>query len=424
MTSPDLQAAALFAPLTLPNGAVIPNRLAKAAMEENLCDPDHAPGPELIRLYQRWGEGGAGLIITGNVMVDARALTGPGGVVLEDDRHLDRFRAWATAGRSGGGQLWMQINHPGRQVFATMGQPAVAPSAVAVDIPGYASLFAQPRAMEEADIAELIQRFASTAALAEKAGFTGVEIHAAHGYLLSQFLSPLTNRRTDRWGGSLENRARLLLEVVQAMRATVSPGFCVAVKLNSADFQKGGFDASDAARVVGWLNERPVDLVELSGGSYESPAMQGNAKDGSTGRREAYFIDFARDIARTARMPVMVTGGIRRRDVAAEALAIQGALPGVALLGIARAMAIVPELPRLWQQGQRTEVELPAIGWKNRVLASLAVMSVTKRQIRRLAAGRSADVALSPLISLILDRLRISRLTRAYRRWIVQRPVR
>lgn len=176
----------------------------------------------------------------------------------------------------------MQINHPSRQMQANLGQTTVAPSAVVLDMGSLSKLFPQPKALDEREIAALIQRFARTAALAEQAGFSGVQVHAAHGYLLSQFLSPLTNQRQDRWGGSLENRARLLLEVVKAVREVVSPAFSVAVKLNSADFQRGGFEPADAHQVVLWLNELPVDLVELSGGSYEAPAMQGDARDGRT----------------------------------------------------------------------------------------------------------------------------------------------
>ena len=263
----------LFSPLTLPNGAVIPNRIAKAAMEENMADGEHAPSAELLRLYRAWAEGGAGLIITGNVMIDGRAMTGPGGVVLEDERHLDRFRAWAEAGRAGGGQLWMQINHPGRQAPASLKQETLAPSPIALDLGNLSKQFAPPREMTAADIADVQHRFVHTALLAERAGFTGVEIHAAHGYLLSQFLSPLSNRRTDAWGGNLENRARLLLDIVRDVRAAVGPGFAVAVKLNSADFQRGGFSPEDAQAVVAMLSPLGVDLVELSGGSYEAPAM-------------------------------------------------------------------------------------------------------------------------------------------------------
>ncbi len=325
----------LFTPLTLPNGSLIANRLAKAAMEENMADADHAPSAGLLRLYQAWADGGAGLLISGNVMIDGRAMTGPGGVVLEDDRHLQRFRQWAQVGRAGGAQFWLQLNHPGRQMPANLGQPTWAPSAVPLAMGSLSRHFAPPRAMDDALIAQVIQRFANSARLAEQAGFNGVQIHAAHGYLLSQFLSPLSNQRTDQWGGSLDNRARLLLEVVKAVRAVVSPGFTVAVKLNSADFQRGGFSVEDAREVVLRLNELAVDLVELSGGSYEAPAMQGEARDGRTLAREAYFIEFAKDLQSVAAMPLMVTGGIRRRAVAQQVVD-----SGVAMAGIGTALAI------------------------------------------------------------------------------------
>ena len=246
-----------FQPLQLPNGQTIANRIAKAAMEENLADATQSPSPALIRLYQAWAEGETGLLLSGNVMIDRRAMTGPGGVVLEDELHMAQFREWAAVGRAKGAHFWVQLNHPGRQTMANLGQQAWAPSAVSMDLGSFSKMFAEPRAMDDSDIAEVIQRFATSAALAEQAGFTGVQIHAAHGYLLSQFLSPLTNRRTDRWGGSLENRARLLLVVIGAVREAVSPQFCVSVKLNSADFQRGGFEADDARQVIA-IRRRPV----------------------------------------------------------------------------------------------------------------------------------------------------------------------
>jgi 2,4-dienoyl-CoA reductase-like NADH-dependent reductase (Old Yellow Enzyme family) len=407
--------ASLFAPLTLPNRAVISNRIAKAAMEENMADSGQLPGESLRRLYANWAEGGAGLILSGNVMIDPTALTGPGGVVLDERQPLEPFKAWARAAMRDGGQMWLQINHPGRQVFAAMGQEAVAPSAIGVDLGAYSHLFPVPRALDEADIATIVVRFATTARLAEAAGFSGVQIHAAHGYLISQFLSPLTNRRTDAWGGTLHNRARLLLDVVKAVRAAVSPGFSVAVKLNSADFQKGGFEASDAVQVARWLNELPVDLVELSGGSYESPAMQGN---GSTAAREAYFLDFARDISAVARMPVMVTGGIRRRAIAEQALRPSEGRPGVAMVGIASAFAFEPKLPEKWKDDAALDIAIPSVGWRNKAYASLAKMAVVKLQLRRLGKGLQPKPDASPLLSLIRQQIITKRLTRLYRAWV------
>ncbi|HIE0013135.1 NADH:flavin oxidoreductase/NADH oxidase family protein [Serratia marcescens] len=406
----------MFTPLILPNGSRLPNRLAKAALEENLADEGQLPGPALWRLYRHWGIGGAGLIITGNVMIDGRAMTGPGGVVLEQDTPLEAFKTWAAASRQEGAQVWMQLSHPGRQVMANMGGNAWAPSAIPMAMGKYSKAFAQPEAMSEAQIAEVIARFAASAHAAEKAGFTGVQIHAAHGYLISQFLSPLANRRSDRWGGELANRARLLLEVVRAVRQRVSPDFCVAVKLNSADFQRGGFSPDEARQVLLMLNELPVDLVELSGGSYESPAMQGEAADDSTLAREAYFLTFARDLAAVARMPVMTTGGIARPSVAQRVLN-----SGVAVVGIATAMAEIPDLPRRWQTGEAPHALPEPVKWRDKTLTLLARMSLIKRRMYALSRDRTRNVRYSPLWSLLIDRWRTRRTLRRYHAWLRQR---
>lgn len=409
----------LFDPLVLPSGSTLANRIAKAAMEENMADADHAPSERLLRLYQAWAEGGAGLLISGNVMVDSRAMTGPGGVVLEDDAQLARFERWARVGRAKGAQFWLQINHPGRQMQVNLGQPTWAPSAVALELGNLSKRFATPLAMTEPMIAEVIRRFAHTAQLAERVGFNGVQIHAAHGYLLSQFLSPLSNQRSDQWGGTLENRARLLLEIVKAVRAVVSPGFAVAVKLNSADFQRGGFSAEDAQQVVRLLDGLGVDLVELSGGSYEAPAMQGQARDGRTLAREAYFLEFAREIRAVASMPIMVTGGIRRAPVAQQVLD-----SGIELVGIGTALAIDPNLPRDWQLGLGNAPQLPPITWNNKVLASLANMAVVKYQLRRLSQGRQSTPEVSPTWALLVQQLADLLSTRRYRSRMARRNAR
>lgn len=400
----------VFEKLILPNGSLIPNRIAKAAMEENMADLNHAPSEELMRLYQAWAEGGVGLIITGNVMVDRRAMTGPGGVVLEDEKRLDIFKKWAQIGRSKGAQVWLQINHPGRQMQSNLGQQTWAPSAVALDLGKMSDRFNTPIEMTEDMIQEVIKRFANTARLGEKAGFTGVEIHAAHGYLLSQFLSPLSNKRQDQWGGSLENRARILIEIVKAVRSVVSAKFAVAVKLNSADFQRGGFSAEDAQQVVLMLNEYSVDMVELSGGSYEAPAMQGQARDGRTLAREAYFLEFAQEIRKVAKMPVMVTGGIRRKQVAEQVVE-----SGVDMVGIATALAINPNLPNEWKKGGNSAPQLKPIQWKNKTLASLANMATVKYQLRKLSLGKAPNPRVSPLWALILQQTAMARRTRQYK---------
>ena len=404
-----------FAPLQLPNGQVIANRIAKAAMEENMADLHQAPSNALKQLYKTWADGEPGLLLTGNVMIDRRAMTGPGGVALENEQHLASFREWADVARAKGVHFWVQLSHPGRQTMANLGQQALAPSAIALDVGSFSKMFATPKAMTEDDIQDVIKRFATSARLAEQAGFTGVQIHGAHGYLLSQFLSPLSNHRTDRWGGSLENRARLLLEVIRAVRANVSPSFCVSVKLNSADFQRGGFDETDARAVVEMLNTLPIDLLELSGGSYEAPAMQGEARDGRTLAREAYFLDFATQMASIATMPLMVTGGIRRLPVVQQVLD-----SGIAMAGIATALTLEPQLIKQWREGRDLNPQLRPMEWKRKPLAALATLAVVRNQMRRLSRGRLPNPNVAPWLALVCDQRFIARRTRQYRASMTQ----
>ena len=394
-------------------------------MEENLAvQPGQYPGQKLFGLYRQWADGGAGMILSGNVMVDPSALTGPGGVVLQKGTDLAPFRQWAEIGKSGGGQFWLQISHPGRQLYKSMGEVAVSPSGVALNLGKFSSMFAPVRALEADEIGAIITRFADTAVAAEEAGFDGVQIHGAHGYLVSQFLSPLTNKRNDQWGGSLENRARFLLRIVDAVRGRVGPSFGVGIKLNSADFQRGGFDFDDAKQVVQSLKGKGVDCVELSGGSYESPAMQGNPADeveqeqtSSSAAREAYFVDFAREIAKVADMPIMVTGGITKLAVAQAALAQDDQGFGVQILGIARAMAANPDLPTDWKNGAHAEVSLPQVGWSSAALKGLATMALTKAQIERMAKGKSAGDGGSPVVALLADQWRAAKRAKNYRAW-------
>lgn len=413
MTSP------VFSPLVLPCGATLPNRLAKAAMEENMADIGQVPGPTLLRLYKNWAESGTGLLITGNVMVDGRAMTGPGGVVLDKHSEITPFRAWANAAKHNNTQVWMQLNHPGRQVYDAMGGDVLSPSDVAIDLGKHSHLFGKPRAMTQQDIKQLIQRFADSALKAEQAGFDGVQIHAAHGYLISQFLSPLTNKRKDEYGGSIENRMRLLIEAIKAVRAQVAPTFAVAVKINSADFQRGGFDADDAKVVISAMNELTVDLVELSGGSYESPAMQGSTADGRTLQREAYFLDFAKEIAQVATMPIMTTGGVRRLAVAEDVLA-----QGIDVVGMGTALAMNPALPNDWKNDSTLSAHNPVVRWKDKTLSAVATMAVIKRQLQRMGQGKSPKPNASPVFSLIADRIRIKKLTKRYHHYLNKYPTR
>lgn len=408
---------ALFSPLQLKSGQVLRNRIAKAAMEEGMAGRAQLPDERLITLYRQWGAGGAGLLITGNVMVHAEAMTGPGGVVLDADSPLEPFAAWAREGRRHGSAVWMQISHPGRQVQANMPGVVWGPSDVAVELGRHSKRFGQPVAMTAEQIADTVTRFATTARRAEQAGFDGVEVHAAHGYLLSQFLSPLVNTRTDEWGGSLENRARLLLEIVRAIRAEVSPGFSVAVKLNSADFQRGGFDADDARKVIDMLAPLGVDLVELSGGSYESPAMTGRPTDDRTAAREAYFLELAAELAVNSPIPLMLTGGITQYQTAERVLA-----SGVAVVGMATVLAETPDLPARWRQGREATGRLKPVTWSDKPLASIASMAMVRYQMRRLGAGKKPALGVRPAFALVADQLVSRRALRGYSRWLKARP--
>ncbi|HPX35922.1 MAG TPA: NADH:flavin oxidoreductase/NADH oxidase family protein [Mycobacterium sp.] len=305
-------------PLTLPCGQVLPNRIMKAALSEAMADKRHAPDKRLERLYTTWGRGGYGLILTGNVMVDGSQLGEPGNVVIEDERNLDALSRWAKATKDGGAPIWVQLNHPGRQSNPLdLGHKPVAPSAIPMNLPGSPT----PRELTPAEIEDIIERFATSAAVCETAGFDGVQIHGAHGYLVAQFLSPLSNQRTDDWGGDPERRMRFLIEVVRRIRSRVTPGFAVGLKLNSADFQRGGFTEDESRGVLAALVGEGLDLIEVSGGSYEQPAMMGSAAD-STRAREAYFLDYARTVRSiVGDIPLAVTGGFRSRAAMEEAVA-------------------------------------------------------------------------------------------------------
>lgn len=356
----------LAQPLRLPCGVVLANRLCKAAMTEGLGDARLRATARHERLYEAWSDGGAGLLVTGNVMVDHRVLERPGNVAIDpgfapsvDAEARARLRAWAAAGTRAGNALWMQMSHAGRQSPRYVTRQPVGPSDVQLDLLGN---YARPRALREDEILALVQRFAHVAVIARETGFTGVQVHGAHGYLLSSFLSPVTNRRTDAWGGPLENRARFLLEVVHAVRKAVGPDFPVSVKLNSDDFRKGGFSHADCLGVVQLLNGEGIDLLEISGGNYEQPRLLGmTGRDGdavevraSTRVREAYFLDYAAAIRRVATMPLMVTGGFRTRAGMEAALASGD----TDVIGIGRPFCTHPDVARRLLSGEINE--LPA----------------------------------------------------------------
>lgn len=306
--------------ITLPCGAIISNRLVKAAMTERISNKQLESTEEHERLYGLWAETGAGILITGNVMIDRIHLESAGNVCFDNDEEYAHLKQWAEAGKSKGNHIWVQISHAGRQTNRFSTSSPLAPSEVQLKKIG---LFGKPKPMTKAHIEEVITSFVKAASIAKKAGFTGVQIHSAHGYLLSQFLSPLTNTRSDEWGGSIENRSRLLKTILQQVRKEVGPEFPISVKLNSSDFQRGGLSEEESLEVIRMLDEQGVDLLEISGGTYEKVAffmMNEDAMKESTKMREAYFIEFAKKVREVTKIPLMVTGGFRTREFCEEVL--------------------------------------------------------------------------------------------------------
>jgi 2,4-dienoyl-CoA reductase-like NADH-dependent reductase (Old Yellow Enzyme family) len=382
-------------PLDLPSGLRLPNRIAKAALSEALGDASNAPDDRLVTLYRRWAGGGYGLLVTGNIMVDRAHLGEPGNVAIEDDRDLPQLLAWTKAAHDGGAAIFAQLNHPGRQSnLLAIGHKPVAPSAVPLALPGAAV----PRELMVAEIEEIIERFATAAAVCEAAGFDGVQLHAAHGYLVTQFLSPLTNLRTDEWGGDADGRMRFLLEVIRRVRSRVSPGFAVAVKLNSADFQRGGFTEDDSRGVVAAIAQEGIDLIEVSGGNYESPAMSGSAA-ASTRAREAYFLDYARSVRDAAGVvPIAVTGGFRTRSGMEEALSSGDC----DVIGIARPTVTTTDAASAILEGRLDVLETHEIqvGMRRligrvadpKTLDGVLNLSWNADQLHRLARGKEPDL--------------------------------
>ncbi|MFN7553228.1 MAG: NADH:flavin oxidoreductase/NADH oxidase family protein [Pseudomonadota bacterium] len=401
--------------LRLPCGAVLVNRLCKSAMTEGVADPWQRATARHATLYRRWRDGGIGLSITGNVMIDREVLERPGNVAIDatDPRTTDadaraRLARWASAGTGGGAHLWMQLSHAGRQSPRYVTTRTVGPSAVGLELLGN---YARPRALTDAEIRAFIGRFGTAAAIARDCGFTGVQVHAAHGYLLSAFLSPVTNRRDDAWGGAVGSRARCLVEAVRASRRAVGADFPVAVKLNSDDFRKGGFSHADCLEVVRLLNAESIDLLEISGGTYEQPRLLGyegvadsaEPVRASTRVREAYFIEYADAIRPVAAMPLLLTGGFRSLAAMDAALA-DGACDAV---GLGRPLVTEPDLPTRLLSGTAApalsfdrQLRLAERGWRSpgsrflplRVANVLGAQGWYYRNIARLADGLQPDL--------------------------------
>jgi 2,4-dienoyl-CoA reductase-like NADH-dependent reductase (Old Yellow Enzyme family) len=423
----------LCQPLTLPCGVEIPNRLAKAAMTEGLAEVNGEPNNDLARLYGIWSDGGAGLLISGNILIDGDHLERPGNVIIDCEPRpemLAALRDWSLAATRNGNQFWAQTSHAGRQTQKAVNPTPKAPSSVKLGLPG--GQFGQPVEMTQSDIDAVVEGFVRCARVVKSTGFTGVQVHAAHGYLISQFLSPRSNQRSDMYAGSLDNRARLLLDVVAQVRAEVGHDFPVAVKLNSADFQKGGFAFEDSIQVAKWLQEAGVDLIEISGGTYEQPKLLGlegieeaepQKVAESTLMREAYFVDFALAMQAEVSIPLMVTGGFRQLKV------MQDALDGGAadIIGLARPMCVDTDAPNQLLTGtaelQRYEATVQLLpNWAVfiqkvsliRTVASFAVQFWYYAQLLSIGRTGQADRSLS-----VFSAVKI--LTKHERTWLKER---
>ncbi|MDM1285532.1 MULTISPECIES: NADH:flavin oxidoreductase/NADH oxidase family protein [Acinetobacter] len=373
------------------------NRIIKGAMSEALANMAGQPNQLHLGLYEAWAKGGLGCAITGNVMVDIRAKNEPGVVAIESERDLAKLQQWAQIGKQYGMVQLVQLSHPGRQCPKGLNKETVAPSAVPFS-PALATTFGTPRELREDEILDIIQRFARAAQICEQAGFEGVQLHGAHGYLISQFLSPLTNKRQDRWGGSIDNRMRFLLEIYQAVRAATSEDFIISVKLNSADFQRGGISEEDVIQVFKAIDAAGIDLIEVSGGTYEAPAMAGvkaEKRKASTLAREAYFLEFAERIRQEVRCHLMVTGGFRTVQGMNTALA-SGACD---FIGIARPFAVEPDLAHRLLAGQDVRYGVDKIKTGIPLVDKMAIMEIIwyAAQFKDIAQGKQPNPKLSPL---------------------------
>ncbi|MFL2742414.1 MAG: NADH:flavin oxidoreductase [Gammaproteobacteria bacterium TMED222] len=404
--------------LILPCGKTLKNRICKSALTERIAEGSNLVNQKHLNLYEKWAEGNVGTVLTGNVQVDKRYLESAGNVAIEKSNYKDQIellKKWTEVGTKNNTNLWMQISHAGRQTPGDLNMKPVAPSDVGLKIPG--RKYGIPKPLTNEEIEDVIERFIFTAKVAHDTGFTGIQIHSAHGYLMSEFLSPDINKRDDEWGGSLENRSRILLRIINGCRKALGDNYPISVKLNSADFQKGGFSAEDSSKVASMLSEAKIDLLEISGGTYEQPRLLGldtvsinpkrsEIRKESTIAREAYFLAYTEEIKKVIDIPLMVTGGFRSR-LAMETAINQGACE---IVGIGRPLCSDPlSVKKLLD---RSIDVLPTFektlsigpGWLSQrspfrliqALNAFGIQSWFYSQIRRISEGLSPDLSLNP----------------------------
>lgn len=282
-------------------------------------------------------------MIIGEVQCSPDFAEKPGNLVLHSKSNSAKFEELARRGSANNAQLWLQLGHAGAMAYQPTSSPK-GPSAI--DIPGLSC-----EALSLQEIQNIPYEFAAAAKMAQSFGFTGVQIHAAHGFLLSQFLSPLFNKREDDYGGSIDSRVRLLLEVIEEVRKSVGDQFVVAVKLNATDQLEGGLQEADALKVVSALDKTSIDLIDISGGTYFPGAK--SASDGSGSG--PYFIDFTKRARKLTAKPLMITGGFKTRDQAVTALSENNA----DVVGLARSLILDPSLPNHWQEDDQSDPVFP-----------------------------------------------------------------
>lgn len=334
----------LTQPLDLPCGVRLKNRLIKSAMSDSLGDGAGNPTQTQMRLYERWAKGGAALSLIGEVQVIPHYPEKPGNLVLTQDADLPAMQELAIRGSANGAHIWPQLGHAGALAHGPISNPR-GPSPLDVE-----GLKCDGMSLEE--IQNLPQSYAQAAARAHEAGFGGVLIHAGHGFLFSQFLSPLFNHRTDAYGGAIENRFRIIREVTCSVRQAVGPGYPIGIKINSTDNLEGGLTTEDALEIVKLLNETSVDLIDVSGGTYFPGAASSSDGTSSSG---PYFIEFAKQAKDVTSIPIMLTGGFETRDQAVQALR-NGSADAISL---ARAMVLDPSLANEWLSDVGGDPEFP-----------------------------------------------------------------
>lgn len=322
------------------------NRIVRSATYEKMADEDGFVTEQLINLYVTLAKGGVGLIITGNALVHVSGRSAPKMLCIHNDFYIEGLKKLTSAVHEAGGKIVIQLNHGGRQCASIFlhGNPPVAPSAV------YEPVYkVTPRELTHEEIWELIESFGKAAKRAKEAGFDGVQIHGAHGYLINQFLSPYTNRRNDYWGGDEERRFHFLEEVYQSIRDNVGYDYPVMIKLNACDFVEGGLKLEESLRIAKRLENLGIDAIEVSGGIVESKIEERPVRMKiDSPEKEAYFREFSREFKRNLKVPIMLVGGIRSRTVAEDILQKNDA----DLISLSRPLICEPDLPNKWMKGK------------------------------------------------------------------------